>query len=276
MSHGWDPFADPADDPHVVASAAKKEAAKAVKAVLVSEPESRWYIGKPVVEGGRKLRIACLHGTSSNEKIMRMQVAPLSRYGKDVVELVFIQGSLRTEDIDPGNEFLESQKKAFPGQDFYQYAKLLRDDPDRFGVDYEGLDSAIEALQKLLQKEGPFDGVLGFSQGSNQVSMLAAQAVHKKGVPLAFVIQICCQYPAYAKRYPELFAEPLKIPALIVFAMADPLTTGNSGDRPTEIYANPVTLKHSGDHRPFPRDPAEAKALVEDMLSFMREAAASK
>ena len=44
------------------------------------------------------------------------------------------------------------------------------------GGGYEGVSEAVDYLKKVISEEGPFEGVLGFSQGANLVSMTAALA----------------------------------------------------------------------------------------------------
>ncbi|KAM3421320.1 hypothetical protein BST61_g1718 [Cercospora zeina] len=39
---------------------------------------------------------------------------------------------------------------------------------------YDGLDEGLKALAQILREEGPFDGVVGFSQGGSAAGMLAA------------------------------------------------------------------------------------------------------
>ncbi len=40
--------------------------------------------------------------------------------------------------------------------------------------EYSGLDSGLETIAKVLEAEGPFDGVIGFSQGAALAAMVAA------------------------------------------------------------------------------------------------------
>lgn len=39
---------------------------------------------------------------------------------------------------------------------------------------YDGLEEGLEAIAQILREEGPFDGVIGFSQGGSAAGMLAA------------------------------------------------------------------------------------------------------
>merc|ERR1719450_2040558 len=81
---------------------------------------------------------------------------------------------------------------------------------------YKNIPDTLMWLQAQIKKNGPFDGVMGFSQGANFTVMLAAQAYKGEGKPLSFVIPICPNAPGYKDQQPELFAEPIPMPALII------------------------------------------------------------
>lgn len=227
-----------------------------------------WYPGKPQVEG-RKLRVAVLHGTSSNAKIMGHQISRLRTTCGDRVEFVFLQGSIDSSTI-PENPQYALMSKVFPGQTLYQFAYYAAGN----GADYGNLDEVLETLQEQLRSHGPIDGVLGTGQGSNMCTLLAAQAACGQGVPLSFVIHFGGTPAAWAWRYPNLFSKSLRIPSFHTVGTEDPFLRGFACF--ASLYADPVLKNHSGDHRPIPRDVKEAGELCSSMLGFMETAAAAK
>lgn len=64
---------------------------------------------------------------------------------------------------------------------------------------YEGLETGLAHIAHVLKTEGPFDGVIGFSQGGAAAGMLAS--LLEPGRRKAFEDQ----YPADGMRYPESF-----------------------------------------------------------------------
>lgn len=238
-----------------------------------------WYSKKPCVKD-RKIRVACLHGTASNASVMKMQIGRLSMLGKDKLELVFIEANQETEKVNPENKEVESMKKNFPGQQFFQYAVCPDQRALGHRLDYTDIGEAADYVRKNLIANAPIDGIFGFSQGANISHLLAAQAIHGVGhmPPLAFMVFNCGGIPAYTERYPELFGEPMRIPTLFIQGEAD-MVTDTSGEtflRPStkaaEMYHGAEFASHSGDHRPFPRDAKEAGALAATMVDFMQRA----
>ncbi|KAF2110223.1 dihydrofolate reductase [Lophiotrema nucula] len=64
---------------------------------------------------------------------------------------------------------------------------------------YEGIEQGLAHLASILQKEGPFDGVVGFSQGGAMAGMLASllEPGRREGFEAL--------YPKGGMRYPESF-----------------------------------------------------------------------
>lgn len=231
-------------------------------------PASLWYEGKPVVEG-RPLRVAVLHGTSSNAKIMGHQISRLRSACEGRVEFIFLQGKINASSIAQNPQY-ELMSKMFPGQDFFQFAHYAEGN----GFDYCNLDEVMSNVQAEMEEQGPIDGVLGTGQGSNLCTLLAAQAVRGTGVPLSFAVHHGGTEAAWTWRYPDLFKDALRIPSFHVVGEQDPFLAG----RPVlaHLYSHPEVTTHSGDHRPIPRDVKEAGELTARILAFMERAAACK
>ncbi|KAI5917480.1 serine hydrolase FSH [Camillea tinctor] len=107
------------------------------------------------------MRFLCLHGMGTNGKIFGMQTAAI-RYGLGSQHTYeFIDGPLPAP-MAPGIEAI-----AEPDEQCFQYTQN------------GSLDSGIKALhdlERLVDEEGPFDGVMAFSQGAG---LVASFIVHK-------------------------------------------------------------------------------------------------
>lgn len=93
---------------------------------------------------------------------------------------------------------------------------------------YRHWDASIAYLRQLCQDQGPFDGVLGFSQGACVAGVLSAALEHPdlaqqlggpvQDRPFRFVISMSGFRPA-DKRFDPLFQQPLRTPALVLVGM---------------------------------------------------------
>mmetsp|Transcript_58717 Transcript_58717/g.157299 ORF Transcript_58717/g.157299 Transcript_58717/m.157299 type:complete len:330 (-) Transcript_58717:169-1158(-) len=222
----------------------------------------------PPAEASRKIRLLCLHGTASSEKVFKSQLAALIKQAGDKFEFVFVEGCIVCDPSNPivGKQ-LEIMKKFFPNETFKQWGEPLG---EQLGWRrYDGLDVACKAVQEALQKEAPIDAVLGFSQGSNVAHLVAAQAGVGKGAPLRCVVHICTSKPGWVAQMPELFEYKIPVPALCISADQDTVATGNK--ELASSYEAPELASHSGEHRPMPAKAPENKELADTIVAFLEK-----
>lgn len=130
----------------------------------------------------------------------------------------------------------------------------------------------------LMESQGPFDGVLGFSQGANMATMLAGIAEYERPGLLKFVVCMCGVESGWGDQLPELIGLPasprITIPSLHIQAKEDGYF--KMTQQLTALYAAPEVTVHTGDHRPFPTDVKEAKALCRTIEAFITKIVPSK
>jgi pimeloyl-ACP methyl ester carboxylesterase len=105
-----------------------------------------------------KLRVLCLHGYRGSAELMRRQLAALADGADDLATFAYLDApSLAAGD------FGWWHAKAVESAD----AGAIRG-----GKHYEGWRRTIDAIVSSFALQGPFDGVLGFSQGAALASLL--------------------------------------------------------------------------------------------------------
>ena len=106
--------------------------------------------------------------------------------------------------------------------------------------------------------------MLGFSQGANFASMLAARA-ERRGTPYRAVVLLCPARPGWARQLPGAFERPLTTPALVGAGRQDAVV-GN-GDDLAALFARPERRTHAEGHRPLPA--ADAAAYADSIARFL-------
>ncbi|WPH00653.1 Hypothetical protein R9X50_00348300 [Acrodontium crateriforme] len=117
-----------------------------------------------------KMKILCLHGRGSNNEIFQAQTAAF-RADLEDFEFVFIQGTVRHTE---GNWSLYTS--SFSDSPLYTYYNPF--DPTSI------LQTDTE-LEDIIAKEGPFDGVLGYSGGA----AVAAEIIARNALSDPFAIE---------------------------------------------------------------------------------------
>ncbi|CAL5031754.1 unnamed protein product [Urochloa decumbens] len=112
-------------------------------------------------------RLLCLHGFRTSAEIMRRQV--VGRWPAEVtsrLDLVFADGPFPAEGASPVAGVFDP-----PYYEWFQFAGKISGPQDP--VDCRNLDGCFSYLEELMIRLGPFDGLLGFSQGAAVSAVLA-------------------------------------------------------------------------------------------------------
>jgi len=243
---------------------------------------------KAAPKAGKTPRVLLLHGTASGQKIMEMQLGRLLKKFAGEIDFVILEGPKTCNPKDKFQaEAIETMSVYFKGKPMMMYDDLTMDDKN--WRCYKKVQDTLSWLQAQMKKQGPFDGVLGFSQGANFGVMLAAQSYHGVGKPLSFFIGLCPNAPGYVGQLPELFTEPLPVPALIVRGEQEGYDEGikktlkgktidTQGEEVVsahvlKLFKDPQSHTHPEGHRPMPSAPKEQDDMIDKIFDFIKEKA---
>ncbi|RLN97973.1 hypothetical protein BBJ28_00005609 [Nothophytophthora sp. Chile5] len=142
------------------------------------------------MSAARKLRVLCMHGFRTNVKIMRDQTRGLRNALEPHAEFVFLNGPIEARGpSDDAIEKLYAEHKPF--YEWGNFIDLKREqvlDPSTQEMvytdkgwyhDYKDFDAMVEYMDDQLPKLGPFDAVVGFSQGAQMMTALSMWYLHK-------------------------------------------------------------------------------------------------
>jgi pimeloyl-ACP methyl ester carboxylesterase len=111
-----------------------------------------------------KLRVLCLHGYNGNAQTLRRQMAPL------------------VDGLDDMAEFVCVDAPSLAAGDFgWWHAKAIKGTAAG-ARRYEGWPRTREAIISIFARQGPFDGVFGFSQGAALAALLVGSRARNGAV----------------------------------------------------------------------------------------------
>lgn len=208
-------------------------------------------------EGGeiqKKPRFLCIHGFRTNGKILDTQLHKWPESVLDKLDLVFIdapfpaQGKSDVEGIfDP------------PYYEWFQFNKEF--------TEYTNFDEGIAHIEDCMIKQGPFDGLLGFSQGA--IISAALPGLQAAGMALTKVpkIKFLIIIGGAKLRSPLLvekaYSSPIKCPSVHFLGETDFLK--QYGLELLESFVDPCVIHHPKGHT-IPR--LDEKGL-QSMLNFI-------
>lgn len=200
-------------------------------------PQLPWRHG---TQPSRKLRILCLHGFRQNASSFKGRTASLAKKLKTIAELVFINAPHELPFIyqpglgDPDYCALSSlppNPSPPPNSCSKKFAWLISPesssqsgtnweiadspfDPLQYMQQTDGFDPSLAYLKSVFSQAGPFDGILGFSQGAAMVASVCAQKRTLKG-QMDFRFAILCS--GFALKLADCEKGSINCPSLHIF-----------------------------------------------------------
>jgi predicted esterase len=131
----------------------------------------------------------------------------------------------------------------YPDRPYYEW--FYKSDDDDQG--YEGLDESMKRLEEYIAAEGPFDGLLGFSQGASMVTRLVKrQETDGSTKRFKFVVFIGGVPPAELLSSPDV-CTLTSVPSLHIMGESDPFLP-HSQKLEAVFGGKRTTMVHSEGH----------------------------
>ncbi|KAJ6816580.1 rhodanese-like domain-containing protein 6 isoform X2 [Iris pallida] len=152
-----------------------------------------------------KLKILCLHGFRQNASNFKGRTSSLAKKLKSIVELVFVDAPHELPFIYQSTNNEQSPppqakcKKRFawlvaskgqleePGWRFAEEPF----DPLQYQQQTGGFEESCNYLKSIISQSGPFDGILGFSQGAAMAALFLQEQL-RKGEKMNFRFAVLC------------------------------------------------------------------------------------
>jgi predicted esterase len=147
------------------------------------------------------MRVLCLHGVGSSASICETQLRPFLRAVDSTFEFIFVDGPVLSP-RGPG----KNQRSLHPvnGADTYFAIGVSADIHGPFfshtaGYSAAEMVDAFNHLEETIHELGPFDGVLGFSQGAAlTIAYMHRQEELQMMVPFGFAVCLSSVVPCSA------------------------------------------------------------------------------
>ncbi|XP_026227893.1 esterase OVCA2 [Anabas testudineus] len=202
------------------------------------------------------LRVLCVHGYRQNSGSFREKTGALRKLLKKQAELVYLSAphsvkhtcTEETPDKEngpgpgPGGDedprgwwFSDIQARSFSAQQHCEESL--------------GLIESVTAVREAVKVQGPFDGIMGFSQGAAFVAMLCSLQEQKLEPDFSFRFAIVVAgFRSACTEHQKFYDAPLQIPSLHVFGLEDRVIPDNMSRELLPSFKDPQVLTHAGGH----------------------------
>ncbi|XP_017292766.1 esterase OVCA2 [Kryptolebias marmoratus] len=201
------------------------------------------------------LRVLCVHGYRQNGGSFREKTGALRKLLKKQVELVFMNAPLTVRQSSAGEEVPTQENNSGSGGDEDPRGWWFSDiQAKSFNAQQQceqslGLDESVAAVREAVEAQGPFDGILGFSQGAAFVAMLCSLQEQKLEPLFNFRFAVLVAgFRSACKEHEKFYAAPLQIPSLHVFGLEDRVIPDTMSRELLPSFHDPQVLIHPGGH----------------------------
>ncbi|KAJ2334666.1 hypothetical protein GGI00_001745 [Coemansia sp. RSA 2681] len=132
----------------------------------------------------------------------------------------------------------------------------------------------MEFIGKVLNEQGPFDGILGFSQGGSLAVIIAALLEGREGPsfgievshpPIKFVV-LAGAFKAEAPQYQYIYDKPLaNTPSLHMMGTYDTVVGIEKPRQVLKMFEDPVVFEFDGGHF-IPQTPKCIRTMTEFLV----------
>jgi len=231
---------------------------------------------------GKTVRILALHGLGANARVMEFQMAhlraQLQRVLGDLAEWHFLTGKfeIQAERVQAINGLMGHEESHFAamqtlsdGMPLCGWSKWHSGNFDQLWHDTSGhgLWTSIDEVFRYMTNHGPFDVVIGFSQGCAVANFVAAHC-RERGFKRPWSLSINFNADGSAEQLSDILASrPLHIPAIFVSSPKDPVY--EMSHQLKALFKDYVILEHDEGHKTPSRAP-RADEIFEELVSHIR------
>ncbi|KAF1863652.1 hypothetical protein Lal_00030722 [Lupinus albus] len=185
----------------------------------------------------KKPRLLCLHGFRTSAEILKKQINKWPQSVLDKLDLVFVDAPFPSQGKSDVEAIFDP-----PYYEWFQFNKEF--------TEYTNFDECLQYIEDCMIQHGPFDGLLGFSQGA--ILSAALPGLQEKGVALKKVAKVklliiiggaMFKSPSVAEK---AYSSPITFPSLHFIGETDFLRQYSM--ELTESCVEPVVVHHPKGH----------------------------
>uniref|UniRef100_A0A8C3EXQ8 Esterase OVCA2 n=1 Tax=Chrysemys picta bellii TaxID=8478 RepID=A0A8C3EXQ8_CHRPI len=221
----------------------------------------------------RPLRLLGLHGYRQNQRSFHERTGALRKALRGRAELVSVSAPhpVPGPAAEHGNGAGRSPEPqdAEPRGWWFSRPREETFDALEEAAACKGLDESLDTVARALAEHGPFDGLLGFSQGAALAALVCA--LQQRGdarFPFEFAILVA-GFKSRAAPHSSYYREPIAVPSLHVLGDTDRVIPPGLSRELASHFVGPAVLTHPGGHF-VPASAPQKRAYLEFLAKFLK------
>ena len=213
-----------------------------------------------------KLRVLCLHGYRQNEAAFRERTGALRKLLKRQVEFTFVSAPhVIPEPPNLSRPEVEQERGWWFSRPEQSYNALEQTDT------CIGFEASVSVIRRGFEELGPFDGVLGFSQGAALIPLLDAMRRQEPDGPIQFkFVILVAGFKSLVTPHSEYYstATVVDVPSFHTIGATDTVIPPHASEELAALCTHPTVYRHDGGHY-IPASGKLKAALLDFLASFI-------
>uniref|UniRef100_A0A1I8A3C7 FSH1 domain-containing protein n=1 Tax=Steinernema glaseri TaxID=37863 RepID=A0A1I8A3C7_9BILA len=205
----------------------------------------------------RKLKVLCLHGYRQNAAMFREKTGAFRKAFQKYATFEFIDAphvpEIDTQTND-GSSSGNDDEKNTPRAWWFSKAERTFSSRDETQI-ADGFSVSMDQVIAHLRQNGPYDGIMGFSQGASMAHLLAAAYRSNSETPneqglFKFAI-IVAGFKSLSTVHDTYNAVTIRgLPTLHIYGTSDEIVHASRSEKLVEAFVDPEprTVLHAGGH----------------------------
>lgn len=192
----------------------------------------------------KPLRVLCLHGYRQDANTFKTKSGGFRKLLKNQLEFVYIDAP----------HFVPEGFQNTGGDSSNRGWWFSRTDPDAFYSLQKtnickGFDESVDTIISFCQVNGPFDGLIGFSQGASMVSLLCSlqQAKFSSNLNFRFAI-LFAGFKSQAIPHEPFYERKISVKSMHVIGENDQIIPKEKSEELAQCFESPYVTHHPGGH----------------------------
>ncbi|KAF5304364.1 hypothetical protein FQA39_LY09743 [Lamprigera yunnana] len=193
-----------------------------------------------------KLKILAIHGYRQNGETFKQKTGSFRKMVNKWAQFTFVTAPHQvitivneenTEENDKSDEF-----GWFFNRDDHTFRGIRKGGPAI------GFETSIKFIEEVFDKYGPFDGILGFSQGACFTGLLC-DLQHRGLTKCKFHFAILASgFKSGSLCHLKYYNEEIDLPVLNIYGETDEIIPKGMSQSLGNVFKKPVTVVHPGKH----------------------------
>lgn len=211
-----------------------------------------------------KLRILAIHGYAQSDTIFKSKLGSVRKGFKKEIDFAFLRGPHKVP-MKSNFGIDEPETEEVYGWWFNTEDHIFKATvPSDLAV---GFEDSVALVEKTFRESGPFDGILGFSQGAAFATILCFMQ-QRNLLPIKFDFAIIISgFKSLCTPHASYYNGKINIPSLHIYGTSDQVIPTEMAEEVSEMFVRKTNATHEGGHY-IPSKKEYYKEFILEMLSI--------